>query len=107
MSESQFTPGPWKVFGRPYDRYFAVIDSIPDRDGAVVANCICHVALTNEDAKANANLIAAAPELLAACESLVAAMNEYEWSVDDSPTPQHKVMMQSAIKAIEKAKGEE
>jgi len=97
MSESKFTPGPWKKFSRWNDRYLAVIDSIPDRNGKVVANCICHVALTNEDAKANANLIVAAPELLAACEAFVAADNQDGGSLA-------YVM---AIEAIKRAKGEE
>jgi len=97
MSESQFTPGPWKKFSWLNDRYLAVIDSIPDRDGAVVANCICHVALTNEDAKANARLIAAAPELLAACEAFIDADSQDGGSLA-------YVM---AIEAIKKAKGEE
>jgi len=96
MSEPKFTPGPWKKFSRWNDRYLAVIDSIPDRDSAVVANCICHVALTNEDAKANAHLIAAAPELLAACEAFVAADNQDGGSLA-------YVM---AMEAIKKAKGE-
>jgi hypothetical protein len=56
--------------------------------------------------KADAQLIAAAPELLAACESLVEAMHDYEWSVDDSPTPKHRAMMIAAIAAIKKARGD-
>jgi hypothetical protein len=102
MSESQFTPGPWKVFGRPYDRYFAVIDSMPDRDGAVVANCICHVALTNEDAKANANLIAAAPELLAALQELITLKDTKPHDYE-----QRKIQAwRAAREAIENAIGE-
>ena len=41
-----------------------ITDSIPDRDGKCVANCICYVATTNGDWDANAKLIAAAPEML-------------------------------------------
>ena len=66
---SGHTPGPWKIHrGRHNRDYLAIIDSIPDRDGEVVANCICHVAMTNDDRTANANAIAALPGLLAACE---------------------------------------
>ncbi len=63
---SRHTPGPWKVFGGPgrLRHSLAVIDSIPDVDGKIIANCICHVATTNDDCDANAKLIAAAPELL-------------------------------------------
>jgi hypothetical protein len=96
MSESKFTPGPWQKFSRWNERYLAVIDSTPDRDGQVVANCICHVALTNDDCVANANLIAAAPDLLAACEAFVEADNQDGGSLA-------YVM---AIEAIKKAKGE-
>ena len=63
MSKAKHTPGPWIVHRgrrRQNDRdYMAVIDSIPDRDGQVVANCICHVAATNPNRIANADMIAA------------------------------------------------
>jgi hypothetical protein len=97
---SNHTPGPWKQFGQSQDRYLAVIDSIPDRKDRVVANCICHVALTNKDAKANAQLIAAAPELLEALDSLVSAC--------DLPGDHCEVeqALPRAIAAIKKAKGE-
>jgi hypothetical protein len=106
MSESKFTPGPWKMLGRWNDRYLAVIDSIPDRNGKVVANCICHVALTNEDAKANANLIAAAPELLAACEAFLDMWHRA------GPEGSHQFekfdgVVRMASMAIENAKSEE
>jgi hypothetical protein len=74
MSEAKHTPGPWKIHrGKHNSCYLAVIDSIPDQDGKVVANCICHVAMTNDDRTANANAIAALPDLLAACEACIAA----------------------------------
>jgi hypothetical protein len=98
MSESKFTPGPWKKFSRWNDRYLAVIDSIPDRDGAVVANCICHVALTNDDCVANANLIAAAPEMLACLEELLEWIcSGYDASIYD---------IEEAARVVQKAKGE-
>lgn len=93
---SEHTPGPWKVFRgsrHQSDRnYMAVIDSIPDVDGKVVANCICHIASTNEDAEANAKLIAAAPELLEALEKILIA--------------DYAVSRENARNAIAKAKGE-
>lgn len=60
------TPGPWKIHGdgKKHDRYLAVIDSIPDREGKVVANCICHVATSNPDADGNARLIKMAPQMI-------------------------------------------
>jgi hypothetical protein len=64
------TPGPWKRYeGYGVDfRRPVITDSIPDRDGKCVANCICYVATTNQDWDANAKLIAAAPDLLLACK---------------------------------------
>ncbi len=61
-----YTKGPWRVHGGPgrLHHHLAVIDSIPDVDGKVIANCICHVATSNDDSDANARLIAAAPDLL-------------------------------------------
>ena len=66
------TPGPWKIFdGWGSSRFSPVIvDSIPDVDGKCVANCICHVASSNDVAEANARLIAAAPELAEALRIL-------------------------------------
>lgn len=67
---AEFTPGPWKIFDGWGSSKFApvVVDCIPDADGKFVGNCICHVATTNEDAEANANLIAAAPDMYEALE---------------------------------------
>ena len=72
MTEAKHTPGPWKIHrGKHNSCYLAIIDSIPDQDGKVVANCICHVAMTNDDRTANAIAIAALPDLLAACEMVL------------------------------------
>jgi len=70
-----FTPGPWKIFeGYGASRFSpAIVDSIPDVDGKCVANLICHAANTNPDCKANAKLIAAAPDILNALDDLVRA----------------------------------
>lgn len=70
------TPGPWKIFdGYGASRFApAVVDSIPDVDGKCVANCICHVASTNPDCVANAQLIAAAPDMLAALDYALTAL---------------------------------
>ena len=94
---SKHAEGPWRVHAG---------------DEIIAGDCI-HIAFVKanfpehmQTQLANAKLIAAAPELLAACESRVDAMHEYEWSVDDSPAPKHKAMMQAAIKAIKKAKGD-
>ena len=71
---SRHTPGPWIIHGGPGRLKYnlAVIDSIPDVDGRVIANCICTLANSNDDCDANAKLIAAAPELLEALVNMVA-----------------------------------
>lgn len=67
---TDYTPGPWKIHGGPAHlrHHMAIIDSIPDVDGKIVANCICHMAGTNDDIEANARLIAAAPDMLEALQ---------------------------------------
>jgi hypothetical protein len=102
------TPGPWKIFdGWGSSRFSPVIvDSIPDVDGKCVANCICHVASSNDVAEANAHLIAAAPDLLEACEAALECMP----SLEVRNWPPGFELKKSAIKkcreAIRKAKGE-
>jgi len=63
------TPGPWKIFdGYGSDRSRpAIVDSIPDRDGRCVANCIAFAATTNPEAQANAARIVACVN---ACEGI-------------------------------------
>jgi hypothetical protein len=71
--EMSHTPGPWKIFeGCGADkRRPVIVDSIPDVDGKFVGNCICFAASTNPDIEANANLIAAAPEMLEALKMVL------------------------------------
>lgn len=68
------TPGPWIVRQFPTGANARgtlwVTDAIPDQDGKVVANAVCSVAMTNDDATANAELIASAPSLLAESQRL-------------------------------------
>lgn len=74
------TPGPWKRYegyGADFRRPI-ITDSIPDQDGKCIANCICYVATTNDDMQANADLIAAAPELLEILAELQNSIEAYE-----------------------------
>jgi hypothetical protein len=72
---STHTPGPWVVRHFPTARGGTmaawILDALPDQDGKVIANAIATAAGTNEDMDANARLIAAAPDLLAACEAIL------------------------------------
>lgn len=65
----QHTPGPWKIVG-------------PDRSPRIMAGEVC-IAATDQQKKAyegtmNAYLIAAAPDLMAACEAFIAARSNAE-----------------------------
>ena len=65
MTEQKSTPGPWHVpKDIPGPRVFG-------SDGWLVADCcgICHRSVAEE--KANARLIAAAPDLLEACKMVI------------------------------------
>lgn len=74
----QHTPGPWLIREFPTRGgarpQLWVMDATPDRDGKVMANAICSVTGTNPAEQANARLIAAAPEMLAACRGLLDAL---------------------------------
>jgi hypothetical protein len=107
------TPGPWKIFeGWGADkRRPVIVDSIPDVDGKFVGNCICYAASTNPDMDGNANLIASAPDLLAACKGamrIVSLWGGREVPEDHEHAEEMKAlhMMQEAfIEAIAKAEG--
>jgi hypothetical protein len=79
------------------------VDSIPDIDGKCVANCICHVASSNDNAEANARLIAAAPDMLEALEEIVFNVTKnFEGSIEIRDPE----AIEMAREAIRKAKGE-
>jgi len=61
-----YTPGPWKVIGKAGDRSDA---QVVDDCGRVIANCGMEPShqLDDDEALANARLIASAPTLLDAC----------------------------------------
>lgn len=91
------TPGPWNAptdiaRGRPR---CLVLSNRGDE--------IARVNHHREEFGADARLIAAAPDLLAACRDMIEAMNDYECGVDDPPTPKHREMMLRAMSAVEKA----
>ena len=70
------TPGPWQVTiwkDAPPDNGHIVVETTMVREGAVVAFVRETPRMLPEEVLPNASLIAAAPELLAACEALSAA----------------------------------
>jgi hypothetical protein len=78
MSESKHTPGPWVVeYSRDYYRRDRPIGINAPND-AGVPGAVGHIVRRNgiglpssDRAKANARLIAAAPDLLSACEAML------------------------------------
>ena len=82
--EAKFTPGPWCISGKTGAGLRIFVESDLKKDNW---DC-CRVEVISDDcnyemAEANARLIAAAPDLYAACEA-VHAMLSGRWP-DDSP----------------------
>ena len=100
-----FTPGPWIARHFPTggaSRWETwIIDSIPDRDGKVVANAVCRLTATNDNCKDNAAIIAAAPDLLAACQEAAAFICNHESGHCEPFT----LVYDQLVKAICKAEG--
>lgn len=63
-------PGPWMISNGNTEA------EIVNDDGRSVANFSGFVDISDEQADANAALICAAPDLIAACKELIAALNE-------------------------------
>ncbi|EPO2452673.1 hypothetical protein ACT7LO_003018 [Providencia rettgeri] len=101
--EFKHTPAPWHV-GSPSFKY---------KDTQIVRSAnesaIAHISHLRETgvAVANANLIAAAPELLKSLGELISVMERYEIDVGESAPVKHKKMMKKAKAAISKALGQQ
>lgn len=95
MNETKHTPGPWHVDGMSI---FAPTDHIAAKDVAVMVN---DGNSSIAERGANALLIAAAPELLAACEMLVKGIGEHGGNYTDCLEASRV-----ARAALAKAKGE-
>lgn len=96
----QHTPGPWDV--THYDnRVF-----VEPRGRSGMDEYICEVGLPSGDrVYEDARLIAAAPELLAACEAAYRALRSYQYG--NSATDLAKETADDISAAIEKARGTE
>lgn len=73
---TKHTPGPWigagPSFGGPLPRYTTeIITESEDENGEVRSICELPVAHHDDENEANARLIAAAPELLAALQAFI------------------------------------
>ena len=110
---AKHTPGPWKIFeGRGADsRRPVIVDSVPDVDGKFVGNSICYLTSTNPDIHANARLIAAAPDMLAAIQGamrIVSLWNGREVPEDHEHYEENKalfMMQEKFLEVIAKAEG--
>ena len=69
MNYKQHTPGPW--FSEPYGRREKERWSVFADSGLAVIASVCRGVEPDPVGEANANLIAAAPDLLAACDALL------------------------------------
>ena len=69
---SGHAPGPWFVVERcAMPLAYSVVNQVKTNGNFLETNCICHVSITTKHAEADARLIAAAPDLLAALEKLL------------------------------------
>jgi hypothetical protein len=93
---SKHTPGPWRLTG---DKLFRLTRQIEDTNGMGLA----HAYGNDAEADANARLIAAAPDLLAAIETLLPHVLHYA-SMPHAHSDAHKDAANAAA-AIAKAAG--
>jgi hypothetical protein len=69
------TPGPWQAKWVNHESFSVRIETIAQKDGSTFAICeVPKFARRREEQSANASLIAAAPDLLAACETIVSIL---------------------------------
>jgi hypothetical protein len=103
---AQHTPGPWTVSDWNQAPSTAVIGS----DASCIARTFSPLAGTIKDAQANARLIAAAPDLLAALEAhrqVIDSMYEDGLIIQDSMPQAYFQAERNADSAIRRARGED
>ncbi len=108
QSEPSHTPGPWEAWPVSHDK-----DGTPhlyvrcggDAQCRLIVNTIAYGAISREQANANARLIAAAPDLLAACKAHVRlcssapVLERWQVRIDDVVESGHD-SRQNAVKRI-------
>jgi hypothetical protein len=98
VSNAKHTPGPWQLDDESeVHKEGAVIASVKMPDDFPCLDEDTDEAALLAECEANARLIAAAPELLAACQGLVDGCDRW-----DGPTTEE---IEAAVSAIRKAKG--
>jgi hypothetical protein len=108
-TKEMHTPGPWHVVPRPWDEKGCTVNTTKDPH---VGKLICDTSLSDflerdehslETMRANAKLIAAAPELLNACEKITEAISPYTRTPGATPDPA-MYASRAAFHAIAKAR---
>ena len=100
---NKHTPGPWKKTEGSYGNYIAV--RADDGEGKTVARIPCGSDVDTATDDDDASLIAAAPELLAACKFLQEVYDNLTSAEDRQiPAPVWNVINGPIANAIEKAK---
>ena len=99
MTKSQHTSGPWELS----EHNTSLWAKSPLNARVRIANVVTHSKMNGIDHEANARLIAAAPELLAACIEATSLFDNYPQCYETIGTLE---VLNSAIKATQKAKGE-
>ena len=100
MTKNEHTPGPWKYS----DAYHESQVDIREAGGKRIAVAVCDFPRTPATMEANAHLIAAAPELLAALEEVVELLRDGYLLFDDDAA---EFSIDHWRKAIGKARGEQ
>lgn len=107
---TKHTPGPWRLDIAARSAGFAVVASRPKASGGT--NRVCSTIPANrtpdafEEAKANARLIAAAPEMLAALKDAIGALEfcrDYHSDLGNEDQDFAQGKLEAAITAIAKA----
>lgn len=89
--KNEFTPSPWRLTHEVTQGQFVTAEKIRSGDGSVIAVMHCN-------AKANAALVCAAPDMLATLERVA------EWMKRDS-NPEIQGIACNVFQVIDKAKG--
>lgn len=97
---SQHTPGPWRLYKRRPSAYGQLTTTLQSNDGRMN---IARLELRSEQDRANADLIAAAPELLEALKMARGYVREHGSSCGCPPAIENDIRRIDA--AIQKAEG--
>lgn len=90
-NQAKPTPGPWRVRGKTFNLQIAIVGPSGE-----LSDSIAYAWGQNDEAEANARLIAAAPELMAVVERLIGGPHDAEAIAD---------LLPDARAAARKAKG--